>query len=367
MVRRRLALVTDAWYPQVNGVVTTLEHAVAEIAAFGIDTWVVEPGLFTTFPLPSYEEIRLAANPWRVGQLLREIQPDCVHIATEGPLGIAARQAMMHWGVPFTTSLHTKFPEYVHQRWRLPVRWGYAYLRWFHRPARATLVTTPTQQRELADWGLSHLVVWGRGVDVDAFAPRERQPHSEPHLLYVGRVAVEKNVRAFLDLDTPGRKTVVGDGPQRSELQAAYPEVDFVGYKRGAELTAYYADADVFVFPSLTDTFGLVMLEANACGTPVAAFPVTGPVDVVVEGVNGALDHDLDAAVRRAMQIHRSRCRAHAETQSWERVGQAFAAQLARIRWEHGAPARWRRAGRVLDGGPPPSAYMQAVAVADRH
>lgn len=346
----RLALVSDAWFPQVNGVVTTLERTIVELGRLGISTHVIEPGLFMTVPAPSYAEIRLALNTRRVTALLRALAPDAVHIATEGPLGLAARSAMLRWGAPFTTSLHTKFPEYVHARWRLPVSWGYRFLRWFHRPAVATLVTTPSAQRELAAWGLGHLRVWGRGVDLETFRPLPRAARSTPHLLYVGRVAVEKNLGAFLDLRLPGRKIVVGDGPQRAALERAHPDVEFLGYRRGEALAGCYADADVLVFPSRTDTFGLVMLEANACGTPVAAHPVTGPVDVVCEGVNGALDEDLGAAVARALEVDRSRCRAFAEAHGWDAVTRRFAREVTRVRWQNGEPARWQRRERLLEG-----------------
>ncbi len=347
----RLALVSDAWFPQVNGVVTTLERTVAELTGLGVKTHVIEPGRFRTIAAPSYPEIRLAVDVPRVAGLLRELRPDAVHIATEGPLGLAARHAMLRWGLPFSTSLHTRFPDYVNVRWRIPLAWGYRYLRWFHRPAAVTLVTTPTQQRELAARGFEHLQTWGRGVDVTTFRPIPRGPHPRPRLLYVGRVAVEKNLRAFLDLPVPGSKIVVGDGPQRAELERDYADVEFLGYKRGAELARCYADADVLVFPSLTDTFGLVMLEANACGTPVAAYPVPGPIDVISEGVNGALDEDLAAAVRRALRIERGRCRAFAESHSWRRATARFAAALVRIGWQDREPARWRRRERLIDGG----------------
>lgn len=318
----KLLLITDAWEPQTNGVVTTLKQVIPHLNRRGVEVVVVHPGEFTTTALPGYPEIRIVLNAWRVGRRIRQERADTIHIATEGPLGIAARIYLTRRSIPFSTSLHTKFPEYVSARTGLPPSLGYAFLRWFHRPAATTLVTTKSHERELQRWGLRHLVVWGRGVDNVLFAPRRYRttPRDRPRLLYVGRIAVEKNLEAFLDLQCDADKVVVGDGPARAELQSRYPSVAWVGYRYGAELATHYADADVFVFPSRTDTFGLVMLEAMACGTPVAAYPVTGPVDVVVDGVNGALDSDLGAAVRRALTIDRRGCREFALEHGWETV-----------------------------------------------
>lgn len=329
----KLLLITDAWKPQTNGVVTTLEQVTAHLSRRGFDVSVLHPALFRTVPLPSYPEIRVAIDPWRVGRMILDQQPDTIHVATEGPLGIAARLFMARRAIPFSTSLHTKFPEYVASRTRLPPAIGYAFLRWFHRPAAATLVTTTSHKRELAAWGLTHLVVWGRGVDTRQFAPRSQRPRTRPRLLYVGRVAVEKNLEAFLQLRCDATKVVVGDGPARAELQRRYGDVEWAGYRYGPDLASYYADADVFVFPSRTDTFGLVMLEAMACGTPVAAYPVTGPIDVVVDGVNGALDADLGSAVRRALTIDRKACRRFALTRGWDAIAERMAAHLPMIDW----------------------------------
>lgn len=326
----RILVVTDAWRPQTNGVVTTLEQTIRVIEQMGHVVQVLEPSRFRTLGLPGYGEIRVAVNPFAVGRLILEAAPDAVHIATEGPLGFAARRFLKRHCIPFTTSLHTKFPEYVQARTGLPLRLGYALLRRFHRPARSTLVTTATQRDELAAWGLEHLTVWGRGVDTDLFRPRPKAARSGPPLLlYVGRLAVEKNIEAFLALDVPGHKRVVGDGPQRAALEARYPDAEFVGYQYGEDLAGQYAEADVFVFPSRTDTFGLVMLEAMACGTPVAAYPVTGPRDVVVDGVTGALHEDLGRAVEQALACDRTACRAHAEANSWHAVGRTFIEAVA--------------------------------------
>ncbi len=318
----RLLIVTDAWKPQTNGVVTTLVSVIAQLEGLGHEVRVLEPGCFRTVPLPSYPEIRIAINPWRIGRLIREIEPDAVHIATEGPLGFAARRYLRRHGLPFTTSLHTKFPEYAHARWRIPTRIGYALLRRFHRPAEAVLVTTDSHRHELLAHGFERLQVWGRGVDTERFRPQPRRRRTRPRLLYVGRVAVEKNLEAFLELDIEGDKVVVGDGPARASLESRFPQVAWLGYRYADELVACYAEADVLVFPSLTDTFGLVMLEAMACGTPVAAFPVTGPIDVVVEGVNGALDKGLRRAIERALLLDRRMVRRFAESQGWRAIAE---------------------------------------------
>ncbi len=321
---KRLLLVTDAWHPQTNGVVTTLEAVTGHLPALGYQVTVLHPGLFATVPMPSYPEIRVVREPWKLAAKIEQIRAHTVHLATEGPLGLAARRYLSRRGLPFTTSLHTKFPEYVRQRVGLPLAVGYHYLRWFHRPAAAVLCTTESHYRELRRWGMGNLVVWGRGVDCERFAPRPRRPRARPQLLYLGRVAVEKNIEAFLDLDLDfdADKVVVGDGPARAELERRYPGVRWLGYRHGQALVEAYADADVMVFPSRTDTFGLVMLEAMACGTPVAAYPVTGPQDVVTPGVTGSLQWDLGAAVVEALSVDREGCRGYAVTQDWRRVAE---------------------------------------------
>jgi glycosyltransferase involved in cell wall biosynthesis len=326
---RRLLIVTDAWEPQTNGVVTTLKAVIAHLPALGYEVQVIHPGLFRTRPLPGYREIGVACDPWRLAGMIDKSRVDTVHIATEGPLGLAARLLMTRRGTPFTTSLHTKFPEYANERIGAPLALGYAYLRWFHRPATAVLCTTDSHRAELARWGIGNLVVWGRGVDTARYRPLPRTPRSRARLLYVGRVSVEKNIEAFLDLDIDADKVVVGDGPARAALQRRYPQARWCGYRFGEALVAEYADADVLVFPSRTDTFGLVMLEAMACGTPVAAFPVTGPRDVVEPGLTGCLDADLGQAVRRAMTIDRAACRAAAVRFDWRRIAERMAASCA--------------------------------------
>lgn len=325
---KRLLVVTDAWAPQTNGVVTTLEAVIEHLPALGYDVQIMHPGLFATVALPSYREIRLARDPWRLAAMIEQYAPHTVHLATEGPLGLWARRYLVADGIAFTTSLHTKFPEYVHERVALPLAWGYRYLRWFHRPSRAVLCTTESHRRELARWGLGNLVVWGRGVDIRRFRPGPRAPRQRARLLYVGRVAVEKNVEAFLKLPLDADKVVVGDGPARADLERRYPQAQWLGFKRGSELVAQYADADVLVFPSRTDTFGLVMLEAMACGTPVAAYPVTGPRDVVGQGVTGCLHTDLARAVTTALTLDRNACRADALTRDWRQVAERLVTAL---------------------------------------
>ncbi|SDG34164.1 hypothetical protein SAMN05216241_10970 [Limimonas halophila] len=336
----RIALVTDAWHPQVNGVVRALSTTIRELERQGHAVTVIAPDGFRTVPCPSYPEIRLSVAPYRaVARRLDSFAPEAVHIATEGPLGWAARRHCRRRGWPFTTSFHTRFPEYVHARTRLPLRAGYGLLRRFHAPAARVMVTTETLRRELADLGLHRTAIWTRGVDTTLFG---RQAPAEldlprPVFAYVGRVAVEKNLRAFLDLDLPGSKLVVGDGPQRPALEAEYPDARFVGAKHGPELAAHHAAADVFVFPSTTDTFGLVLLEALASGVPVAAYPVTGPTDVLGDSGAGVLRDDLRAAALDALNIPPQVCRAHAERFAWPATAREFVANLEPI--ATGAPA----------------------------
>jgi glycosyltransferase involved in cell wall biosynthesis len=298
----------------------------------GHDVRVIEPNQFRTFPCPTYPEIRLAWFPYRrLTALLEEFGPEAVHVATEGTLGAAARTWCLRQRFPFTTSYHTQFPEYVRARVPIPLAVTYAHLRRFHAAAARTMVATPAMQRLLESRGFRNIVRWTRGVDVSLFKPRDKNflDWPRPIAMYVGRVAVEKNIEALLKLDLPGTKVIVGDGPARSELQAKYPTVKFVGYKFGEELAAHLAAADVFVFPSRTDTFGLVLLEAMACGVPVAAYPVTGPIDVVMPGVTGALDEDLRAATLAALRVDGQQCRAYALGNTWETATRQFLSNLA--------------------------------------
>jgi glycosyltransferase involved in cell wall biosynthesis len=323
----RIAIATDAWYPQVNGVVTTLEKVGEQLETLGHRVLYVTPEPFLTIPCPSYRSIHLALFPGRgVARLLQEFNPDRIHIATEGPVGLAARAYCLRHGLRFTTSYHTQFPEYLRLRAPIPIHWTYAWLRRFHGFAQRILVPTPSQQWRLIEHGFPNVVVWSRGVDAGLFRPRPKGVIAAPRpvSMYVGRIAVEKNIEAFLSLDLPGSKFVVGDGPALPTLRRKYPEVYFVGYKRGRELATYLADADVFVFPSRTDTFGLVLLEAMACGVPVAAYPVTGPIDVVVPGETGVLSEDLRQAVLKALKLESATCVEHARAHSWQRCAEVF-------------------------------------------
>lgn len=332
-----ILLITDAWLPQVNGVVRTWGRVRAECEKLDHRFSVIEPGQFRTAPLPTYPEIRMALFPARrVRRMLDEARPDAIHIATEGPLGLAARRHCLRRGWPFTTSYHTRFPEYLSARFPVPLSFGYRLVRWFHRPSSAVLVATPTVRAELADKGFRRLADWTRGVDTSLFRPDGPMAFDGdgPLFLYAGRVAVEKNLRAFLDLDLPGRKAVVGGGPQLDELTRRYPGVIFAGPKFGEDLAAWYRSADVFVFPSRTDTFGLVLLEALASGVPVAAFPVPGPLDVIGRDGPGVLDEDLRRAVLDAMSIDPGDCRRHAMRFSWERTAAIFLENLAVIEGE---------------------------------
>jgi glycosyltransferase involved in cell wall biosynthesis len=329
----KLAVVTDAWLPQVNGVVRTLGHTIREIEALGHEVTVIAPQSFRTVPCPTYPEIRLSLFPGRkLRRLLEELEPDAVHIATEGPLGLAARNWCVRRDWPFTTAYHTQFPEYVRARAPVPLALGYAAVRWFHRRATHTLVTTPTMMRLLESRGLTNLALWGRGVDTAVFRPKDKAflDLPRPIFLYCGRVSVEKGVERFLSLDLPGSKLVVGDGPATAALKARFPGAVFAGYRYGEELASYVAASDVFVFPSRTDTFGLVLLEAMACGIPVAAHPVPGPVDVVTDGVTGVLDEDLRAAALAALKLSPDACRAHALRHSWPAATAQFLANLVR-------------------------------------
>jgi glycosyltransferase involved in cell wall biosynthesis len=327
----RILLVTDAWSPQVNGVVHTLQQVRKECEAMGHAFEVVSPDRCRTMPCPTYPEIRLALRPRPLLEAMLDRRPDCVHIATEGPLGLAARAACLRRGMPFTTAYHTRFPEYLRARLPVPLRLGYAALRWFHRPSKGVMVATASLGAELAARGFANLRHWPRGVATDLFRP-DLPPAlalPRPICLYVGRVAVEKNVEAFLAAPlAAGSKVVVGDGPALAALRTRYPEVLFTGAKHGRELARHYAAADVFVFPSRTDTFGLVLLEALASGLPIAALPVPGPADVLGDSGCGVLDEDLGAAIQRALEIPRARCRALAERFSWRRCAELFLQHL---------------------------------------
>lgn len=333
----RLQIFTDAWTPQINGVVRTLKTTTQVLTQQGHTVDVVAPDRFLTYSCPTYPEIQLPFNPaWRMSRIIEDFNPGAIHIATEGPIGWAARRYCQAHQIPFSTSFHTRFPEYIKSRIGFPRRWMYQLLRRFHRPAENTMVPTPTVLQNLRCRGFEHLSLWTRGVDTVLFHPQKKKTEliaqkNRPVLLYVGRVAVEKNLQAFFDLKTEGIKWVVGDGPQLEMFKKKYPEVLFVGAKSGEELAAYYASADVFVFPSKTDTFGLVMLEALASGVPVAAYPVEGPIDVIRSSLAGVLHEDLQVAVNKALRLQRSACRRYAEGFSWESAVAQFFKNLAPI------------------------------------
>jgi glycosyltransferase involved in cell wall biosynthesis len=330
---RRVLIVTDAWTPQVNGVVRTLQSVGAELTAMGHVVEVIGPDRFATLPCPTYPEIRLAlAPPGALGRMIAAFAPDAVHLATEGPLCLAARRWCQRNGRSFTTAFHTNFPDYVESRTGLSATWFWPYFRWFHGAASAVLTSTPSIRAELHRAGIGRTHHWGRGVDLGLFGPHGAGHPAyaglpRPILLHVGRVAVEKNIEAFLALDVPGSKVVVGDGPARAALEARHPEALFLGLQTGEALASAYRGADVLVFPSRTDTFGLVMIEALACGTPVAAFPVMGPIDVLDETV-GAMDERLDRAVGRALRLSRQACAAHGRQFSWRRSAEEFLGSL---------------------------------------
>jgi glycosyltransferase involved in cell wall biosynthesis len=340
---KRILTVTDAWHPQVNGVVRTIEATQRELQRAGHDMAVITPQQFATVPCPGYSEIRLSLLPYRrVARRIEDYEPDAIHIATEGPLGQAARRYCVRHDLAFTTAYHTRFPQYLRAMFGIQERWVYRFLRWFHSPAWRVLTPTAQVERELAAWGIDNVARWTRGVDLDVFRPRGEpsplvQGLPNPRFLYVGRVSVEKNIDDFLKLDLPGCKIVAGVGPALELLRRRFPDVVFVGVLGREELAQLYSSVDAFVFPSLTDTFGLVMLEALACGTPVAAYPVQGPVDVVGGSDAAALDTELRRAALRALRIDRARCRAWAERFSWHAATEQF---LAQQRWiGAGAPA----------------------------
>jgi glycosyltransferase involved in cell wall biosynthesis len=328
----KIAIVTDAWFPQTNGVVRTLSITARRLAALGHEVRIIEPTHFRTFPCPTYPEIRLAWLPYRQLDLaLTAFEPDAIHVATEATLGLAARAWCRRRCMPFTTSYHTQFPEYVRARAPIPLAVTYAHLRRFHAAAQRTMVATPSLQCQLESRGFENLVRWTRGVDIDLFKPHRKEllDLPRPIAVYVGRVAVEKNIEAFLKMDWPGTRLVIGDGPARRSLEASYPRARFIGFKFGEELAGLIAAADVFVFPSRTDTFGLVILEALACGLPVAAYPVTGPIDIVQPGLTGVLSEDLGVAAARALRLNPADCRTYALAHTWDAATQQFLSNLA--------------------------------------
>lgn len=323
----RILMVTDAWRPQVNGVVHTLERLSETLKGLGVETQFLTPNGFRTLPLPTYPDIRLAlTTPRNVARLIDTGGHDHIHIVTEGPLGIMARRYCRAAGRPFTTSYHTKFPEYLTARLPVPESWAYNWLRDFHNAGQGTLVATQSLADDLSARGFNKLRPWTRGVDTHHFHPDKRRglPHPGPIFLCVGRVAVEKNLPAFLNLDLPGSKVIVGEGPELARLKARYPNAHFLGHRPNDELAQIYASADVFVFPSRTDTFGNVIIEALASGTPVAAYPVTGPIDIVGDGVGGAVSNDLRQAALAALEVDRAEARRRAMRYTWQACAEMF-------------------------------------------
>jgi glycosyltransferase involved in cell wall biosynthesis len=330
----RILVATDAWHPQVNGVVRTLTMMAEAAKGFGVDVSFLTPQSFRTFALPSYRDLRLAL-PYgaKIARLIDEARPDSIHIATEGPIGLLVRRYCGKHGLPFTTSFHTRFPEYISARVPVPESWIWATLRWFHGPSQAVMAATPALAAELRSRGFRNVVLWPRGVDTGLFHPRAADLGLvRPVFLCVGRVAVEKNLEAFLDLDLPGTKVIVGDGPARTALARKYPQAAFLGALQGEALAEAYAAADVFVFPSKTDTFGLVLLEALASGLPVAAFPVTGPRDVIGAAPVGVLDDDLQMACLSALLISPQACLEFAARYTWEASARVFVEHALNVR-----------------------------------
>lgn len=344
----KIMIVSDAWSPQTNGVVTTLSQTAASLARLGHEVGMVTPDQFRTVPCPTYPEIRIALFPYRrVAKLIAAFHPQALHIATEGPLGFAARRYCIAHGLRFTTSYHTQFPQYLRSRLPIPIGLSYAFLRWFHRAAHCCMVSTPTVHTQLAGRGFDNLARWRRGVDTGLFRPRSKEFLTLPRPIaaYAGRVAIEKNVEAFLRMPWAGSKIVIGDGPERPRCQAEFPQATFVGFRYGEDLAAHLAAADVLVFPSLTDTFGLVNLEAMACGVPVAAYPVAGPIDVIEDGVTGALDTDLAAAAVRALGIDPLACRRQALRSGWDVCTREFESNLVAVK---ASPALQGKRPRVV-------------------
>ena len=329
---KKILIVTDAWLPQINGVVTTMTKVVEHLEAKKFQVEVLHPGHFHTFPLPNYPEISVAWNFWDLKNKIKKIDPDYIHISVEGPLGITARHFCLEHKLPYTSAIHTKFPEYVYERFGIGLDVTNGLLKWFHNSAVKTLVNTQSHMDELTENGFTDLVLWSRGFDSEIFYP-EGFVAEDGYLLYVGRVAIEKNIEEFLKMKSTLKKVVVGGGPMLKKFKKRYPDVSFMGYKSGKDLADLYRKASCFVFPSKTDTFGIVLIEALACGTPIAGFNVTGPKDIVIEGVNGALaDEDLSDAVDRALKVNRETVYESSKKYTWDQVAEQFISSLVPIK-----------------------------------
>lgn len=327
----KIALISDAWHPQINGVVTTLSNTCAALLRLGHSVELITPDLFRTWPCPGYPDVGMAflCGP-KLRPILKAFQPDAIHLATESSIGFAARRYCRHYGYRYTTSFHSRFPEYFKLRAGVPLSVTYTYLRWFHERSTRVMVSTESLQNELSRKGFKHLALWSRGVDSDLFRPRDKGfiRDQRPIFMYTGRVAIEKNVEDFLKLDLPGTRYIIGDGPQRLELEQKYPAARFLGYQTGETLARYLAAADVMVFPSRNDTFGLVILEALACGVPVAAYPVQGPKDVLQDARAGILHNDLREAAFKALSLNPHDCRRYALQYSWDNCARQFVSHL---------------------------------------
>lgn len=330
----KICLITDTW-DNVNGVVRTLKTTVKELEKRGHTVEVIHPGLFKTIPLKGYPEITLSWNVWKLGPMLDKVNPDAIHIATEGPLGAAARWycKVKKRHIPHNTSYHTKFPEYLNIHYHIPICIGYYFMKLFHKFSSKVLVTTESMRTELEERGFKNIVVWSRGVDKDEFSPQCRCKNlaSKPILLCVSRVSREKGIDEFCSIKTTGTKILVGDGPYLTEIKEKYPDVIYPGYKHGKSLEHYYANADVFVFPSKSDTFGIVMLESISCGTPIAAYPVTGPIDVIEEGINGSMNENLQVAIDNCLTLDRKQVEKSSYKFTWQSCTDIFESCLARI------------------------------------
>lgn len=331
----RFTLVTDAWFPQINGVVTTLSSLVNELTARGIQVDVIQPNDYPNLPLPSYSEIRMVWHAKHLQQRILEFQPHALHIATEGSLGWMARHIALKQGLSFTSGYHTRYPEYIRARWPIPETFSYSILRRFHNPADTTLVPAASIMTDLENKGFEHLTLMSRGVDKTIFHSNYqlKSDYERPIMLYVGRVAPEKGIEDFLSLNLAGTKLVIGDGPSKTELENKYPDAHFLGVKKGQDLAKHYAHADVFVFPSKTDTFGVVNIEAIACGTPVAAYPVTGPKDIVTPNLNGCLNDNLQIAIEQALQLKGQPLENSIPQYTWPQACQQLINALSLIVW----------------------------------
>ena len=338
----RILIATDAWRPQVNGVVRTYERLIKKIKALNGSARILSPREFYTVPCPTYPEIRLALlNIASVARRVEKFRPDHIHVATEGPIGLMTLRYCLKENIKFTTSYHTRFPEYMAARFPVKESWFYSIQRHFHNAGNGMMVATQSLAEVLSEKGFNNIMHWSRGVDTEIFYPRDvRLFGNDPVFLYVGRVSIEKNIEAFLKAKLPGKKVVVGGGPQLELLREQYKDVLFTGPKAGEELAQHYSSADVFVFPSLTDTFGIVLIEAMASGLPVAGFPVTGPKDIINQGVTGFIGKDIGQSAIQALELNQEDCIQAAEKYNWKNSAQEFLRNAWKSHgWDHGQAA----------------------------